>query len=270
MTDTQALTFSEEAFAGYYLKGIVYLILPIAAFLLMRKYRAARIFPVITGIIVYLLSVWISDLCAHFVGFTASFAQKTVIAAEMVCYFEEIGRWLAIKYPLTDIRNTRAAFCYGIGHGGIECLIRGVQQFQIIGYGQRLSSEGLSSFLAGKESEKAAAVTNQLQAYADYSLGLGILDSLHSAGTFAVQIALSVFLFRKMTESNYAKRWLLCAILLHMLLNGLPWAVSLTGSSLAVSLTGMVCNISVIAYIYRAIDGTSCIDEIRYPDTEEA
>ena len=258
MSGTSETLFSGGALLGYFLSGTVYLLLPAAVFLWMRRYGAARIYPVIVGVTAYYLSVRFSDIFAHMIGFSQPAGNQAVIAAEMVCILEEAARWLAMRWQITDIRTTRAAVCYGIGHGGLECWIRGVQKFQIFHAGQQVN--------AGAESAFSAA---RLAAFADHPLWLSLLDCLESAVIFGVQIALSLLIFRKMTETHYEKRWLLCAILLHYLMNGSGWLASLSGDAALCSFVGIVCGGIVIWIVCRLIRIAECMDEIRWPLTEE-
>ena len=268
-TPNQEIIFSGSTLFGFGLSGMNYLLLPAAAFLLMRKYRAARIYPVIIGIIVYFLAVKCSDLCANIIGASQSLAVKSLIAVELVCWLEESGRWLAMRYPVADIRDVRSAVCLGIGHGGLECWIRCVQKFRILHYGQQINSSGIGSFLSGKAPERTAEITAALQEYANHSLALSILDSLESIAAFGFHIALSVFLFKKMQESNFAKRWLLAAVGLHYVMNGIPWLASLTGSLYVQDIAGILTAIGIIAFVSKTIDGKACMDEIRYPELAE-
>ena len=45
ISEAGEILFSPLTISGYYLSGIVYLLLPVAAFLVMRRYGAARLYP---------------------------------------------------------------------------------------------------------------------------------------------------------------------------------------------------------------------------------
>ena len=268
---TDSTVFSGSTLNGYCIAGIVWLLMPVLALLLMKRQRAVRIFPVILGVTVYFTAVQFSDLFAHIIGFSRGFAEKTVIAAELVSALEEVGRWFAMRYPVTGIRSTSAAVCFGIGHGGLECWIRGFQQFQIMQYGRQVNAEGIGSFLTGKTPERAAEITAQLQQYAARSPLLCLTEILHSMTTFGVQLALTLFLYKKMQESDFDLRWLLLAVLLHDALNAVTLAASLTGSTLFTSFAGLLGSIALIWFVSRKISFGSCIYQIKHPpETETA
>ena len=259
-----AVLLSGGTLAGYALSGIVSLLLPAAAFLWLRYYRAARIYPVIAGIIVYFVAVQMSNLFGNIIGFSASFAQRTVLAAELVCYFEECGRWLAMRWPVTDIRDTRSAICYGIGHAGLECWIRGAQQLHICHLGQQVNRGGIEQFFGSRTPEQIDLFTQQMQIYADHSLFLSLLTVLNSLTNFGFHIAVSLLICRKIQETNGQKRWLLCAVLLHTALNGSVWLASFSGSEILKLCIGILCGICVIIFVNRMIGISDCFDEIRY------
>ena len=259
------IVFSTGTNIGYCITALVYLMLPIAAFFIMRKYNAATLLPVIAGIITYFLSTRLSDAVIHLVLFSASFAQKAAASAELVCITEEVGRWLAMKYPLSNVKTSAAAVCYGIGHAGLECWIRCVQTFKIIGYGQTLSTDGISAFTSEKSQKAAESITQQLKIYADNNFFYSILDQMSIFTNFGFHICLSLMIFRKMNENGFKKRWLLRAIILHYLLNVSVWLVSLTHIIILQKLTGIIVGIGIIIYVCRKTDIRQVIDEILYP-----
>ncbi|MBP0976379.1 MAG: YhfC family intramembrane metalloprotease [Oscillospiraceae bacterium] len=267
----QDMIFSDGAMLGYGITAAVYLLLPCAALIQMLRHNAARIYPVIVGAIVWFVSVRLCDLTVSVLLLRVSFALKTVYAAECIAYFEEPGRWLAMKCPLTDIRKPGDAVCYGIGHAGAECLNRALSVLQTIRLGQTLNGSGVQAFLADQTPEKAAETLKMLHYYADGSLFSGMLGACCAVTNFGVHLALSLLIFRKIREYHVKRRWLLLAILLHLLLNAVTWLASFSGRAWVVSLTGIAAGIGIIALIMRIIDGASLIDAIRYPladDTE--
>ncbi|MBR4200996.1 MAG: YhfC family intramembrane metalloprotease [Oscillospiraceae bacterium] len=256
--------FTGGTLCGYAAAGIFYLLLPVAAFLWMKKYRAARVYPVVTGIIAYFLAVRFSDLLANMIGFGQTAAVKTVLAAELVCWLEESARFLAMRWPVTDIRNTHSAVCFGIGHAGLECWIRGFQKFRIFHFGQEINNAGVSQFIENRHLQHTPELAEQLRGYAENGFLLSMLDILNSVTDFGFHFALSLLIFKKMQETNFQKRWLLLAILLHYVLNGAVWLASFTQDALFIKLTGIICGAGIILFVFRLIDGRACMDEIRF------
>ncbi|WP_019678900.1 YhfC family glutamic-type intramembrane protease [Ruminococcus flavefaciens] len=267
--ETAEITFSAGTFAGYWLTGILYMVLPIAAFFTIGRYSKAKYLPLIAGILAYFISTKLCDLTVWLLLFSAPYAVKVAIATEIVCFFEEPARWLAMKYPVSNIITPAAAVCYGIGHAGIECWMRGISTFRIICYGQDLERYGIEHFTDGKTAENAETVINKLQKYADTGLFMGVLNTLDLIVAFGFHIALSMLIFRKMKEQNFLKRWLPLAVLLHYVMNALPGLVSFSGNMYLTSITSIITGLGIIALVYRLAEGRECIDGILFPDITE-
>ncbi|MBQ8960968.1 MAG: YhfC family intramembrane metalloprotease [Ruminococcus sp.] len=259
------ISFSAGTMLGYFISGAVYALLPITAFLLLKRAGTARLWPAIVGAVVYFLTTRLSDFFAYIFGACQDHAVKAAISAELVCIFEELGRCLAMRYPVTNIKAMNSAVCYGIGHGGLECLIRGAAAFRVMGYGSRLSSRGSDSFTAGKSPEKAAQITERLAELADHPLYLSLISSVHSISTFGVHIALSLLIFVKVRETGQL-RWLMAAIGLHYFMNGTAWALSFAGAPLLSEIMGIACGGAVIALVCRIIRIRGRFDQIIYPE----
>ena len=262
------IVFSDSIILGYCVTAFIYLALPVTSFFIMRKYNSAKLLPIIAGIITYFLATRLADGAAYLMIHAAPLAQKAAISTEIVCITEEVGRWLAIKYPLSNVNNSGAAVCCGIGHAGLECWIRGFSTFSIIGYGQTLNRDGITAFTAGKTTAAADSIIKQLTDYAENDIFCSILDWVHIITNFGFHICLSVMIFKKIKESDFKKRWLLRAVLLHYLLNGSTWLASFSGIPVLSKLTGIIVGAGIIIYVFRLIDGRSVIDDIIYPQLQ--
>lgn len=87
------------------LNGIVYMLLPVLAFLWLRHFRAARVYPAVTGAVICFVTTRLSDLLAHLVGFSADYGTKAAIASEIVCVFEE---------TVTEIMRETSAYLHNV------------------------------------------------------------------------------------------------------------------------------------------------------------
>ena len=266
LTDAQEMVFSAGTLLGYGITGVLYILLPIIAFLLMYKYKAARIFPVFIGILVYFLSTKMCDLSVWIFFSSVPYAVKAALSVEFVGIFEETGRWLAIKYPVFNLKTAEKAICCGIGHAGLECWIRGVQSFKLINIGQELNLRGLSAFNEGKTKIQAEEITRQLSSYANRNLFISLLDSVNIITNFGMHIALTLFIFRRLQKDSRDKKCLILAILLHAAHNEISGLASLSGSMIISSLISIATGIAVIVFVMKKIDGRAIIDDIIYPE----
>ena len=260
----QDLMFSGGTFAGYVLTGVMYFVLPAAVFFCLRRYRAIRLIPLAAGMIVYLLSPRFCDIFTGMLLRRQTIAIQTAAAACFVGLFEEPGRFLAMKTPLAGIQSTAAALSYGLGHAGMECMIRGVRQFRILNIGQRLNVNGISVFLSDKTTERAAEITAQIQGYADKTLVLSVLDALNTVTNVGVHLALTLLIYKKLREGLHPVRWLGLACMLHVSLNDCGISMSILGGMYFSGIMTVFWGIGIIVLVWKLISGSTVLDEIRY------
>ena len=218
---------------GYAIMAAVCFAAPILVYLRAKRYDSAMIIPVIVGAIFYFLSTRMCDLTVWITLSEVPMSVKIAASSELVAVFEETARWLAMKYPVTNIKTSRAAFCYGIGHGGLECFIRGGIAIKLISQGR------------------------------DMGLLPGVMGALNMTVNLGVHIALSLLIFKKMQEEKFLK-WLGLAILLHYGLNSLVFLISYSGSESFTGFAGIFFGVVLILIVYKIIDGENVLTEIRY------
>lgn len=262
------LVFSGGTLAGYALTGTVYLLTPFAAAILLRRYRALRLIPLIAGIAIYFLAVRFCDVFTGIVFSRQALAAQTAIAAGFVGIFEEWGRYFAAKCPIFGIRSDAAAFSYAVGHAGLECMIRCGQSYHIFDIGKRLNANGIGSFLADRTAERSAEITATLQRYAEQSLALGILDALSVVTNFGVHLALTLLICRKVREGIHPVRWTGIACLLHFSLNDCYLSAGILGGEMFASIMGIFWGIGIVFLVWKIADGNAVLDHLRYQMTD--
>ncbi|WP_295086421.1 YhfC family glutamic-type intramembrane protease [Ruminococcus sp.] len=263
-SEVKYIFFSSGTLLGYGITVMIYILLPILTFMLMFRNRAARIYPFLVGILVYFLSTKMCDLSVWMLFSSVPIGVKVILSTEFVGIFEETGRWLAMKYPVFNINTNNKAICYGIGHAGIECWIRGFETLQLINTGQKLNNRGLAYFINGLSAQKAEELTLKLTDYANMNLFISILNTVHITANFALHIALSMLIYQKLKENSSEKRWLLLAIFLHVAHNEICGFVSLHRNMYLTELTGIVCAATIIIFIMRKINIKDIIEEIKH------
>ena len=114
------------------LRGVSVMAIPVLAFLFLRK-KGGRGYPTVIGIVTLILLMMPRGLIRALLvpqadGFLAQFILSDAIGA---C-FEECGRFIAFKYALPNHDRFPDALCYGVGHGGVELWVTGINQFGIL------------------------------------------------------------------------------------------------------------------------------------------
>ena len=264
---TEEIVFSGSTLFGHCMTGIVYLLLPVGVCLLLRRYKALQLLPLVFGAGIWFLFTRLDDLfvLAAYSGFPRS--AQVVAASLWAGIFEEIGRFLVI-YPSEGLISSDAsALSYGAGHAGLECLSRAVRSFEVFRTGLRYNAEGLVSFTDGRTEERAAQITEQLSYYAHQTLPGSMLVQINAAAAVLVHVALSLLLFRGIRNGK-PKRTLALAIGLHYGLNALSWLASFSESAACTALAGIVCSAGILWLIIKVTDGSAVLRNLRHPDTE--
>lgn len=254
------IDFSSASQVGFALLGTVYLLLPVSAFLLLRKYRSARLLPVILGALVYLLVTRLNDIAVGILFASSAPAFKVIMASLTVGIFEESGRYLTMKYPLRYCNKTGDALSYAIGHGGMECIIRAVRAFQYFGYAGKFREGGLPAFTANRTNAEAAQITETLRNISEQTFGVSLASCLGAATAFLFHAAMSVLILQAIQSES--KRQFILAIGLHILLNGIAYDFSLLGLLAGRILTTLL-EVGIVLYVMKKIDGKSLLMEIR-------
>lgn len=198
--------------------GVLSFVFPVVILLAWRLRTKKNLLPALAGALVFVLFAKLLESIpfAFFVGWSNP-VSKLIRSNEMLyavyqgiaaAIFEEAGRYLAFRFFLPKYgENRQTAITYGIGHGGVECMIV-VGWTSLVNYmgGAILNSggEGAASF------PKAAAKSLSSLTVLDC-----VLDAVSGILFFALQIALSVLVFQAYRNKALTKRLLLIAMGLH-------------------------------------------------------
>ena len=139
----------------------------------------------------------------------------------MAALFEETGRYIAFRIFLKNQTERETAVSYGLGHGGIECIIvLGLGHLQNYTYCQLINNgqmDKLIDKMAGNDTAIASyqSIVDSLSKMNVYTLMLGGLERV--AALF-LQIALSVLVFYAVRKADKIK-YLWIAMGIHALVD---------------------------------------------------
>ncbi|MDD7113993.1 MAG: YhfC family glutamic-type intramembrane protease [Lachnospiraceae bacterium] len=128
----------------------------------------------------------------------------------MAGIFEEVGRWVILSILNKKINQRKDAIMYGIGHGGIE--VWTVTLPVVLTYLMVIASNG-----SGLPSEMVNALMPSIEAF---GFGMSLCFVLERIFCMGIHIALTVMVFYGV--QNHEKKYLLKAVVCHMLLDVLP------------------------------------------------
>ena len=128
--------------------------------------------------------------------------------------FEEITRYLVLKFWLKKNPHTLLPLKYGIGHGGVEALLLGLLALYALVQVMVLRGEGVVAALGP---EQAALVATQLEAFWAVPWYHSLLGALERISAMAFHIGASILVYKSVQTKNLI--YLIIAILGHTLLN---------------------------------------------------
>ncbi|MBN2387813.1 MAG: YhfC family intramembrane metalloprotease [Anaerolineales bacterium] len=153
--------------------------------------------------------------------------------------FEELTRYLVLRFWARSARSWRNAVLFGAGHGGIEALILGV--LVLVNYFLFLSLRDADLSILGAQQDLAA---QQIQVYWSYPWYDTLLGALERLFTIPCQIAMAVMVMQAFIRRKIG--WLFLAIGYHALLDasavlgvtylGIYWTEALIGGFAVLSM----------------------------------
>ena len=154
--------------------------------------------------------------------------------------FEELTRWLGLRFWLKDARSWNSALLYGAGWGGAEAILLGLVVLWFLVQALLFQQGLLQSLIPPEQLELAEA---QFAAYWETPLFVNLLGAVERAFALILQVSLSVMVMRSFT---YGKRlWLVTAIAWHALVDAVA-RVAITQVG-AVATEGIVAVMAAIS-----------------------
>jgi len=156
--------------------------------------------------------------------------------------FEELTRWLGLRYWLKGARSWNSALLYGAGWGGVEAILVGVSVLffliQALAFQQGLLQDLLPS-------DQLELVDAQFNAYWETPLLMNLLGAAERAFALTLHISLSVMVMRALTHDN--RRWVLAAIVWHTLVNTVAVvAITQVGAAATEAILAVTAAVSLV------------------------
>ena len=189
--------------------GVLAITIPVVLIVAWKMYTKRSLVPFWVGIMVFIAFSRMLEMIPHSLFLLSSNPVSKAINGNVVLYviyaatvaalFEETGRYLAFRFVLTKHPNKETAVTYGIGHGGIECvLVLGVTYIQYYAYGQLINSGSMDKMLSAyKDSSQSVDALNQLITNIKGVTKMTCyMADLERISAMMVQIALSILVFQ--------------------------------------------------------------------------
>lgn len=242
--------------AGFVAGAVLAVVWPLAIFLLSRRRMTLLLRNVLVGAGVFFVFSQVLEKALHLYVLKANpttaewlkihpvmFALYGCLAAAL---FEEVGRYLGMRFLVKPSGDPGTAVAYGLGHGGIESILIGcLGMVQTLYLAILLNSGRLDTVLGpaiGPDMLAQLRVT--LEHLSITGLALGTLERLIA---LLIQIGLSLLVWRAVARRRLA--WLALAIAAHALID-FPPALFQAGliSTAVVESVLLIIGAALVAY----------------------
>ena len=211
--------------------GLLAITIPVVLIVAWKMYTKRSLVPFWVGVMVFIAFSRMLEMIPHSLFLLSSNPVSKAINGHVVLYviyaatvaalFEETGRYLAFRFVLTKHPNKETAVTYGIGHGGIECiLVLGVTYIQYYAYGQLINNGSMDKMLSAyKDSSQSVDALNQLITNIKGVTQMTCyMADLERISAMMVQVALSILVFQAVYVAG-KKYMYWVAVALHFLMD---------------------------------------------------
>lgn len=219
-----SVVISDAVFITLGIELLFALALPIAAAVVWKKKSEASLPPLAMGAAAFFLFTMVLEQLMHVLVLGVNPAIAGFIQGNPWVYavygglaagiFEETARFLVFRTMMKKYPARPNAVMYGIGHGGIECiLVLGMTMVSNLLLAVMFNSLGAEAFAAQYAPEQADAVLAAVAQINAIDVPISIAACVERVVAMALQIELSVLVFAAVFTE---RRWLFpAAILLH-------------------------------------------------------
>ena len=211
--------------------GLLAITIPVVLIVAWKMYTKRSLVPFWVGVMVFIAFSRMLEMIPHSLFLLSSNPVSKAINGNVVLYviyaatvaalFEETGRYLAFRFVLTKHPNKETAVTYGIGHGGIECiLVLGVTYIQYYAFGQLINNGSMDKMLSAyKDSSQSVDALNQLITNIKGVTQMTCyMADLERISAMMVQVALSILVFQAVYVAG-KKYMYWVAVALHFLMD---------------------------------------------------
>lgn len=224
MNQTNALV-SSGAIVGIILSMIVTILGPIILLIVWKHKKKCGLLPALAGALTFIVAALVLESIPKYFLFAGGNALSAYILSHGWAYgligallagvFEECGRYVTIRFFLKKYTDKETAISYGIGHGGIECIL-------LIGFGMlsnlmlafAINGGTLALLTNGLPADQAAAYESAITTLTTAGFGTFLLGIWERIFTMIFHISMSVLVFAAAKDKSRFYFFPL-AILLH-------------------------------------------------------
>ena len=192
---------TNETIVGLGLSALIAMSLPFILFFAFRRSLDLRLRNVLIGAAVFIVMVAVLEGTMHAyllklnpvtkAWFDANAYGFAVYAAFAAAFFEETGRYIALRFFAKEVAGSGTPVAYGIGHGGAEAVLIGVNIAVVAGLGYMMMTGQADSL------HLDAATSEQIRKGLEgASFGAALLGGIERVSAIVLQIGLSLIVWQ--------------------------------------------------------------------------
>lgn len=210
-----------------------------------RAKKEYSLLPALAGALTFVIAALVLESIPKYFLFSGGSAVSDYILSHAWAYalagallagiFEECGRFVTFRFLLKNYQNRETAVTYGIGHGGIECmLLAGMSMISNLMLAVMINHGSLTLLMENLPAEQAAAYDTVIASLTTAGFGMFLWGIWERIFAVLLHISLSVLVF--VAAKNKSRFYFFpLAVFLHTLMD-IPAALYQFGSlSLAVA-----------------------------------
>ncbi len=247
-------TVSAASMAGMIFSLLVSVGLPVILAVMIRKKLGAQMKSLFVGAGIFVCFAMVLEQILHTLVFSAA---GTALTSNVFLYalygglaaalFEEAGRYIAMRFFMKNALDRDNALMYGVGHGGIEAiLLMGMASVNNLLISAMINNGGISEVMSQMDAETARTTYEQLTALWQSPSYMFYMGGLERLSALALQIGLSLFMFRAVKEGR--KGFLLLAFGTHFLVDFLTVIAAGTLSTAVLEILLLIASAAVLGY----------------------
>lgn len=253
-------TVSNAVMIGMVVSLVIAIVFPVSLLIYWKCTQKPRIISAIIGAVTFVLFALVLEQLLH-MGVMLVFgkgdllAGNKALASNMWIYglyggvcaavFEEIGRFLAMKFCMKNFLDKKNAIMYGIGHGGIEAIIiLGLAEISNIATALAINSGAINTILAAVPEEQRGAMQEQLTALWTTPAANFYLAGVERISAVVLHICLSYMVYRFV--KYHEKKYFCIALGMHFLID---FATVLLSNTISVAMLETVLAVVVVGFL---------------------
>lgn len=162
--------------------------------------------------------------------------------------FEEVARYITLRFFRKDARTWGQSLMLGAGHGGIEAILVGAYGFYILVQMVMMFGMDVDAVAELAGTDRAQEIFNFVAVYWGSSWYDFLWSALERISAFAFHLSASVLVYQSIKRKNLL--WLLYAVLWHTLLDALAVYGSISWGVVATELALFVIAVFSVGIIF--------------------